>query len=340
MMASVEYQVFVCNPDLVETEYLRREYGLVAELVDPNNAPIKSTLIVACTDPANWTKLLSVAGDRTVIFFLLGNETYDKSKYEFLNSFPSVLHVFVYNPPRASSLLGLISVLDWLLWNPLSVFDKNLYFAWRFAKRLRDRTSAVNMEYEWTSLPLGYTNLFVSQLEEGFLNNHRSLFSGWPLSNISKFESKLKSGFIGQVGTWYRKVLLKYLARFPEFHSVESSGWVGSSNSNYMKFLHETQLVICPPGIYTNETFRYFETLVVGSLPIVPINTLHDFHTGKYWSFRLPWYLRHSHIASYRFLRKRNAQLLVDYVHFAQSRVTEEIKLVQDKLQSLLCERI
>ena len=339
-MTRIENQVLVCNSDLVETEYLRREYGLVAKLVDPSSASIEKILIIACTDPANWIKLLSEASDRTVIFFLLGNETYDKLKYEYLNNFSSILHVFVYNPPRMSSKIGLISAIDWLFWNPLSIFDKHLFFAWRFAKSLRDQSSKVNMEYEWTPLPLGYTNLFVSQLEGKFASNHISLVDDWPLSNREKFSATLNSGFMGQVGTWYRKVLLQYFVRFPEFASTESSGWVKGSTSNYVDFLNVTQLVLCPPGIYTNETFRYYETLVLGSLPIVPINTVHDFHTSKYWTSRLPWYLRHSHISTYRFLRKRNAQSLINYVHFAQTLVTNEIEAVQDRLNSLLCERI
>jgi len=339
-MTRTEYEVLVCNSDLVETEYLRREYGLVAKLVDPKSAFIEKISIIACTDPGNWIKLLSEASDRTVIFFLLGNETYDKLKYESLNNYPSVLHVFVYNPPRMSSNLGLISAFDWLFWNPLSIFDKHFFFAWRFAKSLRAQSSKVDMAYEWTPLPLGYTNQFVSQLEEKFSSNHMSLFDGWPLSDRQKFSATPNSGFMGQVGTWYRKVLLEYFARFPEFTSTVSSGWVTSSTSNYVNFLNVTQLVLCPPGIYTNETFRYYETLVLGSLPIVPINTVHDFHTSKYWTSRLPWYLRHSHISIYRFLRKRDSQSLVDYVLFGQTLVTNEIEVVQDRLRSLLCERI
>lgn len=340
MKINAEYQVLVCNPDLVETEYLRREYGLVAELVDPASANIPALSIIACTDPSNWSRFLTQSDDKTIVFFLLGNETYDKRKYEYLNNFPSILHVFVYNPPRESSNLGVISVLDWLFWNPLSFLDKQLFFAWRFAKSIRDQTSEVRISYQWTPLPLGYTNLFVSQLHDSFLSKHISLFDNWPLSDVAKFNREVSSGFIGQVGTWYRKVLLKYFARFPEFTSIESSGWKGTSSVSYIEFLRDTQLILCPPGIYTNETFRYFEALVFGGLPISPVNTLHDFHSSTYWTSELPWYLRHSHISTYRYLRKRNSQSLVSYVQKAQSLVTDQIEVVQDRLQTLLCERI
>lgn len=340
MNSRTEYQVLVCNPDLVETEYLRREFGLVADLVDPASADIPSFSIIACTDPSNWIRFLTQSGDKTVIFFLLGNETYDKNKYEYLNNFPSILHVFIYNPPRGSARLGVVSVLDWLFWNPLSFLDKHLFFAWRFARSLRNETSGVKILYNWTPLPLGYTNLFVSQLDSNFLGNQYSLFDNWPLSDVTKYDQKVSSGFIGQVGTWYRKVLLKYFARFPEFTSIESSGWKGTSSANYIEFLRDTQLILCPPGIYTNETFRYFEALVFGGLPISPVNTLHDLHTSKYWTSELPWYLRHSHIATYRHLRKKDSQSLVTHVHKAQSLVTDEIKVVRDRLQTLLCERI
>jgi len=335
-----ENQVLVCNPDLVETEYLRREYGLVADLVDPASAYIPAFSIIACTDPSNWLRFLTQSKDKTVVFFLLGNETYDKSKYEFLNNFPSILHVFIYNPPRGSSILGVFSILDWLFWNPLGFLDKHLFFAWRFAIRLRNETSGVRVSYNWTPLPLGYTNLFVSQLNSNFLGNQNSLFDNWPLSDVAKYEQKVSSGFIGQVGTWYRKVLLKYFMRFPEFTSIESSGWKGTASVNYIEFLRDTQLILCPPGIYTNETFRYFEALVFGGLPISPVNTLHDLHTSKYWTSELPWYLRHSHIATYRRLRKKDSKSLVAHVQNAQSLVTDQIEVVRDRLQTLICERI
>jgi len=340
MKINAEHQVLVCNTDLVETEYLRREYGLVAELVDPDSAVIPTLSIIACTDPSNWSRFLTQANVKTVVFFLLGNETYDKRKFEYLNSFPSILHVFVYNPPRVSSDFGIISVIDWLFWNPLSFIDKNLFFAWRFARSVRDQTTQVRISYEWTPLPLGYTNLFVSQIDPAFSIEHTSLFDGWPLSDTAKFENNFSSGFVGQVGTWYRKVLLNHFARFPEFTSIESSGWKGTSSANYIEFLRDTQLILCPPGIYTNETFRYFEALVFGGLPISPVNTLHDFHTSTYWTSELPWYLRHSHIATYRHLRKENSQSLVAHVQKAQSLVTDQIEVVRDRLHTLLCERI
>lgn len=340
MKIDTEYQVLVCNPDLVETEYLRREYGLVAELVDPSSADIPALSIIACTDPSNWSRFLTQSDDGSVVFFLLGNETYDKNKYEYLNNFPAVLHVFIYNPPRGSSKLGIFSVLDWLFWNPFSFFDKHLFFAWRFAKSVRDQTSEVRISYKWTPLPLGYTNLFVSQLGSYSLSKQISLFDGWPLSDSAKYEHKVSSGFIGQVGTWYRKVLVKHFARFPEFSSIESSGWKGTSSVNYIEFLRDTQFILCPPGIYTNETFRYFEALIFGGLPISPVNTFHDFHTSKYWTSELPWYLKHSHIATYRYLRKGNSQSLVAHVQKAQSLVTDQIEVVRDRLQTLLCERI
>ena len=340
MKHNAKHQVLVCNPDLVETEYLRREYGLVTKLVDPKSVVIPELSIIACTDPSNWSRVLSQSKVRTVIFFLLGNETYDKNKYEYLNDFPSILHVFIYNPPRESSNLGVISVLDWLFWNPSSFLDKNLFFAWRFAKSLRDQTSEIRISYDWTPLPLGYTNQFVSQIETDFPNGSSSLIDEWPLSNAAKFDSEIISGFIGQVGTWYRKKLIKYFVRFPEFTSIEASGWVGKPSANYVEFLRDTQLILCPPGIYTNETFRYFEALVFGGLPISPTNTLHDFHTSAYWTAELPWYLRHSHVSIYRYLRREHSQSLLAHVRVAQSLVTDQIGVVRDVLKTLFCERI
>jgi hypothetical protein len=335
-------KLLVCNKDLVETEYLRREYNLVSHLVDPNRISESDALTyIACTEPSNWEQFLRSANPSSVVFFLLGNETYDKKKYELLNEFKSIRHVFLYNPPRNSSSLGLLALLGWILRVPSDLKSKHLFFAWKFAYQMKKNAKSARIRYSWSNLPLGYTNRFVMQLPDELVNSSMSLIDNWPFVKFGESQGhKNQIKFMGQIGTWYRKELLKYFSRFSDFEYVESSGWGLSSKNGYVETLQSSTFILCPPGIYTNETFRYYESIICGALPIAPVNTLHDFHSSVYWSQILPFYVKHSHIEMYRFLRKLPANRIAKYQLYSRNLVASEIQAVRVKLQSIQYEKI
>ena len=335
-------KLFICNEDLVETEYLRREFELAPNLVDPNTLQLGNEVgIIACTDPSNWTRLLLNTQPKSIIFFLLGNETYDKNKYEFLNQFSSIRHVFIYNPPRKSSKFGFIALLDWIIRVPGDIKSKYLFFAWKFALEMRSKAGSVEITYPWSNLPLGYTNQFVKQLPDSAISASQSLVDNWPILNSTRnTERDRQVRFMGQIGTWYRKELITYFSRFTEFEYVESSGWAGSSQSGYFEILQSSTFILCPPGIYTNETFRYYESIICGALPIAPIDTLHDLHSSNYWSQILPFHAKHSHIALYRKLKKMSNSEISEYLSHSRELFENEIRAVRSKLQELLYEKI
>ena len=331
---------YYVNPDLVETEYLHREYALKPVLISSvNSCPNVGLTIVACTDPERWGGFLSTAQRESVIFFLLGNETYDREIYESLSKYSSIKHVFIYNPPRPSSIFGLISVIDWVIHSPKSILDKQLLFAWRFARGIKRQSKQVQLNYSWTNLPLGYTKQFVRQIDVSQVKPGQSLIDSWPVQPTLSSRSRLIS-FRGQIGTWYRKVLIKYFGRYPNFQYLENSGWSNRDQNGYLNMLKQSTFVLCPPGIYTNETFRYYESVICGSIPIAPMNTLHDFHTSNYWTMVLPWFIRHSHIAVYNYIKAQPWETLEKHLDGARSQMSEEIMRVRDKLDELFYEKI
>jgi hypothetical protein len=335
-------RLLICNKDLVETEYLKREYGLFPHIVDPNKLKLKDEVVfIACTDPSNWKQILLISRSSSIVFFLLGNETYDKSKYEFLNQFKSIRHVFIYNPPRDSSKFGFLAMAGWIRRSPCDLFSKHLFFACKFALEMRRKAESAEIMYPWSNLPLGYTNHFVIQLPNEIVNSDSSLVDDWPIIDLGK--SQVRDDhvrFMGQIGTWYRRELVRYFSRFPNFDYVESSGWGKSLKKGYMEMLHTSTFILCPPGIFTNETFRYFESIICGALPIAPVNSLHDLHSSNYWSQILPFYVRHSHIEIYRYLRKLPASQIVEYQQFSRNLFESEIHAVRSKLEDLKYEKI
>jgi hypothetical protein len=219
--------------------------------------------------------------------------------------------------------------------------SKYLFFAWKFALEMRRNTGSVEITYPWSNLPLGYTNQFVKQLPDSVISSSQSLVDNWPILKITLNKNRDRHvRFMGQIGTWYRKELVKYFSRFAEFEFVESSGWAGSSKSGYIEILQSSTFILCPPGIYTNETFRYYESIICGALPIAPIDSLHDLHSSIYWSQILPFYARHSHIALYRKVRKMSDSEISEYLSLSRELFANEIHVVRSKLQELLYEKI
>jgi len=152
--------------------------------------------------------------------------------------------------------------------------------ALNFTERIRFRGK---MQNRW--MPLGYTNVFASnfvaylqpsQIFEG------SLIDLFLLNKLKIFESKMnKIVFRGQVGKFQRQFF------FREFETISlpianqivlNERFSGSSNAAeprsemanaYVRELLESAFAMCPPGNYSNETFRFWESLLCGCVPIV-----------------------------------------------------------------------
>jgi hypothetical protein len=206
---------------------------------------------------------------------------------------------------------------------------------------MRKKAESAEITYPWSNLPLGYTNQFVMQLSDEIVNSDLSLVDNWPIIEYGKDQIRDNHvRFMGQIGTWYRRELVRIFSKFPNFDYVESSGWGGSLKTGYIEMLKTSTFILCPPGIFTNETFRYFESIICGALPIAPVNTLHDLHSSNYWSQILPFYVRHSHIEIYRYLRKLSDSQIGAYQQFSRDLFENEIHAVRSKLEDLKYEKI
>jgi hypothetical protein len=86
--------------EITEREFFQRELKVSVVL----NCSYKmleneSDLVIASTNPEFWTEFLREKPKDSVVFILLGNETYEPRIFNALNGLESIRHVFLYNEP-------------------------------------------------------------------------------------------------------------------------------------------------------------------------------------------------------------------------------------------------
>jgi len=97
------------NPFLTERHFLSNELGVLLHCVQSTREAFEwqkknSIVLIASTNPSLWIETLKALPEKSVIFFLLGNETYAPEIFNSLNGVMSIKHVFVYNMPTEISL--------------------------------------------------------------------------------------------------------------------------------------------------------------------------------------------------------------------------------------------
>ena len=96
---------------VTEEQFLLREFGLEISYEATDQKYSREQRIIVSDNPTNWATLLNTAPPQSLIFFLVGNETYVPDKYEFLNQFKSLKCVLLYNPPKKAPYLNIFKSL-------------------------------------------------------------------------------------------------------------------------------------------------------------------------------------------------------------------------------------
>jgi hypothetical protein len=108
-------------------------------------------------------------------------------------------------------------------------------------------------------LPLGYTNNFLEHIKFGNIS-----------LPLNKFSEPSYSTFYGVSGSFSRKNFLRHFER-NGYNLQINTAWGGDKKNltgQYINALTRGNLSLCPPGYSSNETFRYYESLFLGNLPI------------------------------------------------------------------------
>jgi len=289
--------IYTRNPGLIEAEFLKREFRLVlTQMNESNLSEIKNLdiCIFATTNPPELETIIKAAKPFSVIIFLLGNETYSIPTFEYLNKYKEKINMaFIYNLPKKTSY--------WISFRCLlaTVYDGGLFYKGTGANILRNfkngidfmrRNRKLNILYPHFDFPLGYTNMFIQELNTlGMVADDNSLFN---IEFLGKFiDLKIQTmTFVGANGSWARRLAIKKMkklvsdskSRFVQ-NSYQSLNTNSKLKTDYIESLITSKFILCPPGNLTNKTFRYLESLLMGALPILPPSTIQDNHLWDTW---------------------------------------------------------
>jgi len=298
---------------ITEEEFLLREFGIkLIYGAHDQNYETGSEIIVS-DNPKNWVKLLGSAPFESITFILIGNETYQPDKYEYLNNFPSIKVALLYNPPRKASYGNIFkslfgNVLDGGL-IPTSL-PGSVFRDFRNSQFTRKKLISIKINYQYCELPQGYCNSFVSQIAslslrlKTLLESNCSLFSEDFRNVLSKYINKHHTfSYLGQ-NIHHRRATCLRLAR--KHYGVETPSKVGfgglafDGDTTYLAKLMSTKFPLVPPGTFNNYNHRYTESLITHGLPAILAQNSLDPSDNLNWTNRLNFPQSHS----FRFLMK------------------------------------
>ena len=277
--------------DLTEIEILRREFGLTLQSLEKITEEIfdQECIILATCRIQTLNLVLEKCKRNSVIIFLFGNETYNKETFEYLNKYSGKIRfAFMYNFPSKETLSSFANPLLGFIYD-FGVDKKEFGPASRLVKNGLDlilRTQAIEPHFPFMEFPQGYSKRFVQELKiRNLINDGESILK----SLVDPFVDRtMFMTFTGQKGSWYRQFILELACKHvPDFKPYFTEGWAGAnqgSKTNYIDELSKSRFVLNPPGNLTNKTHRYLESLLMGSLPVLPPSTIQDPHHWEVWS--------------------------------------------------------
>lgn len=310
------------SPKITEESFLRREFGIrtvyvssIEDFLKKSEKSDSEPIVIVSTNPIFWTPVLSKFKRNSIIFILIGNETYDPKIFNSLNGFKSLRHAFIYNLPssiKVKNILGPIMghIVDGGFGKTTS--EGSVYRDARISYSLRSKFKNIKINYSSSSFPQGYSNNFANKLGNKInLDENRSLLGDDLVNLILKERSHLYDfAFIGQPTNRRREIFLKNVNRMDKsvtIYNKEFKGIYEDSDLTYLEQLLASKFILVPPGFYNNSNHRYTESLICNTLPIILANNSLDPSTNNNWTNRLFYISRYSIKAQLRYLSNINS---------------------------------
>lgn len=102
-------------------------------------------------------------------------------------------------------------------------------------------------------------------------------------------EKKYQWSFIGQIQNPFRQQCIDVLKKMPDgfLHTTKKFGGLCKNGVDYQKYLDimcQSKYVICPSGSFTPESFRLYEAMECGAIPIVDARSPVHEKGFNYWN--------------------------------------------------------
>lgn len=134
-------------------------------------------------------------------------------------------------------------------------------------------------------MPLGYNDLFaesycaVNKVEE------KSSLIKFAINNLPARNKKTEISFVGQSGKLTRRFAIKAMESISPKELIIRKNYGGAvgiygatleSGIESVQALMNSKLALCPPGNYSNNTFRIAESLICGAVPMFNLGSITD----------------------------------------------------------------
>jgi len=305
------------SPKITEEAFLWREFSITTiyvsstqdflEKLEKSNA---ESIIIVSTNPFFWLSVLNKFKKESVIFILIGNETYDPKVFNSLNNLKALRYAFVYNLPtsiKARNILGPIigNIID-------GGFNKtnnkgSIYRDARISYSLRSKFKNIKINYPCSRFPQGYSNNFAGKISArlGIKENESLLDHNLVTSKQNEKSYLYDFAFIGQPTNRRREIFLKNAKNSPRsiiIYNKEFKGIYEDADLTYLEQLLSSKFILVPPGFYNNSNHRYTESLICNTIPVILANNSLDPSLNNNWTNNLFYLARYSVKVQLRYL--------------------------------------
>jgi len=327
-------------PDLPEYseeyEFLLRELDLIGKKINhEEESPLPSDSLLYCNNLSHWEKRLSLSEESSVSVIVATNEYYNKNKWMAINKFKSIKCAFIqYLPNSQRTRFG--STIKFIFQNLQCLRDKTFWQTIKSASRTYKDMRSLRFQVPVFNFPLGYTDRFAKELKNlGLLpENSISLFADEIYETNSR---KVDVSFVGQKGRWYRRLMVDYFEREAGARTSKYGSFGGFTDlpetTSYTKSILTSKFVVCPPGNVSSQSFRYYEAIALGSIPIVTEVSIQDWNTHNYWPKNVAW-KNANFIDIWQSLKKMNSESLDELRINLRTSVLQQLQITKKLMRA------
>ena len=330
----------ILMPDLPEyfekNEFFRRELNLSGTKIDQeDDIPLPRNSLLYCNNLSHWEKRLKLSEKSSLSVIIAANEYYKKDKWLDVNDFESIKCAFIqYLPHHQRTRFS--TILKFIFSNSQFLYDKAFWGTLKSSSQIYCEMRSLKFKIPVFNFPLGYTDRFVKELKNLDLlsENSKSLYTDKIYNNSSRGAGV---SFEGQKGSWYRRLMVEYFEKNAAARTDKYGSFGGFTDSpettNYAESILASRFVVCPPGNVSSQSFRYYEAIALGAIPIVTEASIQDWNTHSYWPQNIGW-KSSNFVDIWLSLRKLDYEALDDLSNTMRTYVAEQLKITEKLLRA------
>ena len=268
---------FSLEPPASEAEFLRRELGIHWRQVTEDELRSSVTdnprTLIIMSEPEPYIRTVRQAPAASLTSIMISDEAYSLERLRLATQ-PAIHQVYRHYPIQPASWRVIAACATGYIRDSRGTSQRATTVAPNIRSGMRVRARMRHWEEissKVTSIPLGYTDSFALAFSDRFeITENESLFA----CEVTQGETRQRSVvFRGNRGLAQRIVGCERtrLIRDSEVELIDAE-WSARAAEDvagaYVDSLLSARFALCPPGFANNESFRFYEALVCGALPI------------------------------------------------------------------------